>query len=308
MENARQAAARLQDRQKLVDSIARNLEAYQRRLQETDARLIERRDEQQGFAAIISRAQEIEAAYAGWQNARLKLTEIEKIAGQFRESEKQREAPRLEIQADRARLEQERLGLLQAKEAADRSKNEAGEARLLLESARTDLKLAETRLESRALLEASAQEMRQRQTEMRLQNTSLRQEMIDLDERIKTLEASEEAECPLCGQPLLPADRKALIERLKVEGNEKGDRFRENKTAALKLDEELRNLETQVSELNGAEAETRQHTTRAAQFEQKALALEVQASEWQGKGASPRFGGRGAILHRRLTPWQPANG
>lgn len=269
VQNARQASARLQDHQRLVDASARSLEVNTRRLDETDTRLAERRAERQGFSTIIARGQEIEAAYASWQDKLQRLMEIEKIAGKFRESEKQRETPRLEIQSERARLEQERLGLNQSREAAEQNRTESGTACQQLETARSELKLAEIRLEQRAQLEANLQEKRQLQTELRTQNTTLKQEMLELDERIKTLEASEEAECPLCGQPLLPDDRRALIERLKTEGIDKGDLFRENKAAAQRLEEELHNLEAAIAELKNAEAESRQHTARAAQLEQR---------------------------------------
>ena len=285
VQNARQASARLQDHQKLVDASARSLEVNTRRLDETETRLAERRVEQQGFSTIIAQGQEIEAAYAGWQDKLQRLMEIEKIAGKFRESEKQREAPRLEIQSERARLEQERLGLAQSREAAEQNRVESETVRQQLETARSELKLAETRLEERAQLDAFLQEKRQLQTEMRTQNTTLKQEMVELDERIKTLEASEEAECPLCGQPLFPDDRIALLERLKSEGNDKGDLFRVNKATAQGLEEELRSLEAQITELKSAEVESRQHTARAAQLEQRVLTLEAHLLDWELKGA-----------------------
>jgi exonuclease SbcC len=213
---------------------------------------------------------------------------MDQVAARFREQEKLREEPRTEIQAARARLEQELKGLLAEKNQVDCSLDEAAQVNRQLEAARTEMTLGEARLERRARLEANLQARRQSQADLRAENASLKPEMEKLDERIRRLQASEEAECPLCGQPLLSSDREALIERLKVDGKGLGDRFRDNKGKLQELEEDLRDLESQIGELSHVEAEIRQHTARMAQLETQLEAHNRRSEEWQASGA-PRL-------------------
>jgi hypothetical protein len=105
----------------MVEMLRRQLEALQQRAVESTRRLTERQTEKETYTATIQRASQIEAAYHAWQAKKSELEQVEKTAAKFRETEKRREAPRLEIQAAKARLEQELLGL-----AAEQAQVEAG--------------------------------------------------------------------------------------------------------------------------------------------------------------------------------------
>ena len=285
-QTARQAAASLQEQGKLVDAFARQLEGSARRLEETCARLEVRQQEQKTLAAILKSAEEIEKAHADWQKRKVELAQIDTVAAQFREFEKQREEPRTQIQMARARLEQELEGLLGEKERVGRSLGEAAELNTLLGASRTELALAEARLERRDRLDANLQAARQKQADARAENPRLKAEMEELKERIETLAASEEAECPLCGQPLIEVDRLALIERLTGDGKEMGVRYRANLGFMQEVEEQVRDLEGQIGELSRSEADIRQHMARIAQLEQQAETHAKLSAEWDAKGVS----------------------
>jgi DNA repair protein SbcC/Rad50 len=285
VQSARQAEARLQDQQRLVDVVARQFEASVQRMEQIRNRLCERAEERDKLTEIVGLEAVIRTAYAEWQAKKVELEQMEKIAERFRQFDRQREAPRTQIQAAKARLEQEMTGLLSEKEAVDRSLNEAAEWNIQLEAVRTELRLAEARLERRELLGVNLQARRQQQADLRAENTSLKPEMDQLKERIERLKASELAECPLCGQPLATADRLALIDRLQIDGQVLGDRFRENKAALQTLEEEGLDLEAQILELSQTEVEIRQHMARIAQLETQQIGLGKRISEWQAHGA-----------------------
>jgi exonuclease SbcC len=116
LQSIRQLSAALDERSRSVTAQGSQLELTRRRLVEMQNRLGERRQEQGTYAAVVSQAGEIEAAYAAWQEARKELEHWEATASRFREGEKRREEPRLELQAARARLEQE-LATLQIQQA-----------------------------------------------------------------------------------------------------------------------------------------------------------------------------------------------
>jgi exonuclease SbcC len=277
--------AALKEQEKLVEALARQVEAGARRLQEMESRLVARRQEKDGLAALLGRAAQIEAAYAAWQAARAELERLEAVAGRFRQQEKEREAPRLKIQDARSRLEQERQTLLARQAELDSARTEAQRLRLQAELERTEMAVAEGRLERRSRLNENLQEARQRQAEARAENPRLKAEMDELKGRIDQLKAAEGAECPLCGQPLSPSDRLALVERLQASGTEMGDRYRTNQALLQQSDELVRDLEGQIAELAQAEVDLRTHGQALAQLSSRLDLLETAQAAWTSREA-----------------------
>lgn len=285
VQTARQIAATLQEQGRMVEVLRRQLEALQRRVEESSARLGERRSEKEAHAATLQRASQIEAAYNAWQAKKNELEQVEKTAAQFRETEKRREAPRLEIQAARARLEQELQSLLTEQTRVEAGMQEANRLHAEIASVQEELAQTETQLQQRIELDASLQVARQRQADARAENPPLKAEMKELDERIKRLCATEGAECPLCGQPLSNEDRLALIEHLNTQGREMGDRYRANLKALQQSDEGVRVLEAQIAGLSQVEAQIRQHTSRLAQLNSQVEMLEQRRVTWETQQA-----------------------
>ncbi|OGO38331.1 MAG: hypothetical protein A2W35_22010 [Chloroflexi bacterium RBG_16_57_11] len=299
VQNARQVAAALKEQERLVEALARQAEATQRRLLEMENRLVLRQQEKDSLAALLGRAGEIEAAYAAWQAARSELERMEKIAGQFRQQEKQREAPRLEIQAERARLEQERDSLLRRQAEIDATQAEAHSLRQQAEAERTAITVAEARLERRAHLDAQLQAARQSQAEARAENPRLKAEMDELKGRIDQLKVTEGAECPLCGQPLSLYDRADLINRLETQGGELGDRYRLNQALLKQSDDQVRELELQIAGLAPAEADLRLHDQALAQLNSRLELIEAAQAAWTSREA-PRLEELKAALENEI--------
>jgi exonuclease SbcC len=282
--SARKIAATLAEQDRLVNALARQAEAADRRLEEMGIRLGARCRERDSQAEVLRRGEEIESDYAAWQAKRAELENWEEIAGRFREQEKRREAPRSEIQEALARLEQEKESLLQ--QQADIEILEAERTGLAPqeETLRAGLAEIEARLKRKEELDSDLQKARRQQAEARAENPRLKTEMEELKARIDQLSAAEGAACPLCGQPLEAGDRQALIERLNVEGKEMGDRYRANLSLLNRSDEAVLELETQVAKLNQVEAEARDLGGQLAQLEGRLQMLAARRVEWQKKG------------------------
>ncbi len=285
VQTARQIAATLQEQGRMVELLRRQLEALQRRAGESSVRLNERRAEKETHAAILQRASQIVAAYNDWQAKKSELEQVEKTAARFRETEKRREAPRLEIQAARASLEQELRSLLTEGAQVAAGLQEVIRLRGEIEDAQQELAQSEAQLQQRIELDASLQAARQRQADARAENPRLKAEMDELKERINQLRETEGAECPLCGQPLSNEDRLALIERLNVQGREMGDRYRANQNAVQQSDEGVRLLQAQIAGLSTVEGQIRQHTSRLAQLSSQVDMLEQRRSTWEAQPA-----------------------
>ena len=287
----RQIAATLAEQQRLVDTLARQWDHAALRLQELQARLDSRSQERDTFADILGRAAEIEAAYQAWQQKRLELERLDVVASQFREHEKRREAPRLEIQSARARLEQEALTLENQRQELDRTAPEIANLRQQYETTQAEINAFEQQLRQRDALDADLQSVRQSQADLRAENARLKADMDELKTRIDRLSQAEGPDgviiqvCPLCGQPLSPQDRQKLIETLVEQGKEMGARYRSNQTRLRDLDAQSRQVEGQIALLSQVDAQIRLRTQTLAQLASRLEMFEAQGKAWEETGA-----------------------
>ncbi len=106
-ENVQKLQAILTEQQKLVETLQGQLDSAEKTLDQTRVTLAERQQEQEDYAEMLARAEEIEKAYADWQAARANLEAMDELAGQFRQHEALRHEPLAAIRAEEARLTQE---------------------------------------------------------------------------------------------------------------------------------------------------------------------------------------------------------
>jgi exonuclease SbcC len=302
LENIRKVAASLAEQQKLVDTLARQLQVAERRMEELDKRAEQRCREKDAYAVVVSRSEQIEAAYAEWQAQRVELERWDEVAGRFREQEKRREGPRDEINAARARLTQELQTLRAQQEQLDNAQAAAVDLRAKMDVVQQSIRQAETQLERRSQLDGELQAARQRQADARAENPRLKAEMDELKERIDQLAEAEGAVCPLCGAPLSPEERQNLIETLTTQGTEMGDRYRANQTLLRQSDSRVGELEREITELGRAEALLRNQNQTLAQFSSRFEMFEDHKAQWESTGAARLDEVRRVLEEERYAP------
>jgi exonuclease SbcC len=288
LDNVRQVLATLAEQEKLVATLGKQLDAASRRFVDLETRLRGRLEERQVHAQVLERAAEIEAAYAAWEQARADLERWDEIAARYGEHEKRRQAPLDVINTARASLQQELKSLQEGASKAEVARANLGDLKPKIQSVQTAVKAAETELEAQAQLETEREEVRQRQAEAVAENPRLKAEMDDLKARIDQLSAAEGADCPTCGQPLSPEERKRLIDTLTTEGKDMGDRYRENLAYLKEVDQQVQVLEKRSAELKGIETKLSQQKQKLIQLLSQEEVLEVQLEDWRKKGA-PRM-------------------
>jgi exonuclease SbcC len=288
LENMRQGAAILAEQRKLVNNLGDHLEGTARQLEDLLSRAESRRAERKTYANIISRKNEIEAAYQKLLSARTDLEGWDSIAAKFREQEKRRQGPLDEINTTRARLEGELQTLLEQREKIRLQQSETDDLQSQLDSAQNSLAQVKEQVAQRAMIEADLQLARGEQAEAKAENPRLRDDMQQLDERIKRLEVTEGALCPLCGQPLNPNERQKLITELKGQGKEMGDKYRQNQTVMAESEQRVRELEAQITALSEAETELRSQTRVVDQLSTRLGQIEQLVDEWEGS-SGPRL-------------------
>jgi exonuclease SbcC len=284
LDELRKNAAALAEQEKLVSTLAEQVDRAQANLNELNARLALRETEKAGFAELLGRAKAIEKEHKAWQAAKAELERWEDSAAKFREHEGQRAEPRTAIETERARLTAERGALRREGEAAETSATELKAFESQLKTLAETLKEVEGWTKKRERFERELEEARQAQADARAENPRLKAEMDELKERIDQLKATNGATCPLCGQPLTEVDRKRLIDELTEEGGEKGSTYRANTTLLKEADERVAGLESKIAGLkaqeSGAAGQVREYEQVGARLEQTKGQLEA----WEKDG------------------------
>jgi exonuclease SbcC len=310
LEGLRAAAATLAEQHKMVETLQRQAEATGHQLDELEKRRAARLAEKQSYTGLLARAAEIETAYQSWQQQRIELSRLDEVAGRFREFENRRTAPLLEIESERVRLLQDQRLLVDQQTVLQFQQTDLPILEKESAANRQALADTETQLQLRDELQTELALARQRQADARAENPRLREEMEELKSRIDQLTephitplppgeepgAREEAVCPLCGQPLSPADRQRLIEELTQQGKELGDRYRQNQALLKESDQVVHELEGQITALAGVEPERLRMTEILARLNARLESIQASQAEWDTNGA-PRL----AEVQARLT-------
>jgi DNA repair protein SbcC/Rad50 len=262
LQNIKKISATLEEQRKLVSSQARQVEAACRRLELEVQKEQVRLQERDECLALLSRSEEVEAAYQSWQKAREDLENWEEVAAQFREHEKRRLEPLTKINEERVRIESEIRKLEEEKgkvEAIQKEQPGLRERLHGLEQARQEI---QEKLEERSVLEAQLNQARQNQADARAENPRLKEQMEELRERIDRLSVVEDAQCPLCGQPMSEEERLRLVQELQAQGKLMGDRYRANlaflkeaETLVLELENSIQTLSRKEKDLAGIQRE-----------------------------------------------------
>ena len=367
MTSIKQATEALKRQQEQVEKLNAQIVRDTKDLNGLIARQAVRETEQTRFAGIVSNAPSVEAAYQGWQSARVELEKWNLLAEKFRDQEKVRQEPLARIGAEQARMEQERDGLTGRQAAIEegqaqhvRLENDLAVAQKALEEVETRLKVraqleqsqiiitrfreqaklrlpplseinaekarleqelktlekqrdsieiqasalkrlqielgeaqvllaqAEASLDVRKTRELETQAKKERQFILKTSNERLKLEMESLDERIKKLEGTDGAVCPLCGQPLSPEERQKLIDSLRLEGKQKGDEFRKNKSELEGLTREISSAEKELAGFGRIEKDHLFHVTNIGKISERMEANTNAINEWELHGA-PRL-------------------
>ena len=284
LENIRRNAALLNEQRKLAEALFSTLERTRTSLANLEMRLIVKETEHIAYADLVSRTKEIESAYKAWQKARKGLEELDMVAMEFREHDEHRQPLLREIEVEKAKLEQEFDALSNQLSVINEQLSVSSDLEQQIKTAQTSLLEVEAKIKERGELESQRNESREKYAALKVENETLRKEMDETKKRIDSLEDARGATCPLCGQELSEAHRKATLKELNKTGKDKGDQFRANKKELDDIEKKIAGLEAQVAQSANMENERVKYSNMISQLTERFEILHSTAKEWEKSG------------------------
>ena len=285
-------AETFRDRERERHAPLAEIGAEQARLEQERASLLvsekemgDRREQLQRLENEQSQARQALADLDEQLKRRAQLEQSQTIIARFREQAGLRQAPLTEISTEQARLEQERKTLEKQADSIETQRTAIGKLRLELDESQVKLNQTEAQLGEIKELEAQIQSKKELASALKSGNERLKLEMDSLKERILKLEGTDGALCPLCGQPLNPADRGNLIANLQAEGQEKGNEFRRNRAEYENLTSGITELSSRTTGVVQMERSRLFHTGNLSMIQERIQTNQLAVSTWDEKDA-----------------------
>ncbi len=276
---------KLDAQQQTVRALSGQLAAVQNRIESFERQKSERVARLQGHQNTLARADEIKAAFDGYNQLLGRLRQAETQAEQFRPIESDLKAFRQQLEVERQRLTTTAEHLRQ-EEA--RIRQGAADARVLEEQRQEIEQVAATlkqEIVNAADLESLLANLDTRKKALHQENGELKARMKDLADRIAQLAEVAEAVCPLCGQPLTEEHRTELSAELTSKGTSLGDQHRANRKAVEDAEAEEEALRQARRNLDKYKTELLQYQNEIARIELRLQEIRKNEQTWQAEGA-----------------------
>lgn len=283
--NIKNTTAILNEQKKLVQTLEKSFNNLHFSLSTLESKIVEKENEQNDFADLVSRAKEIERLYKAWKKVKEELGELENSASAFREYDEKRQPLLREIEVEKVKLEQEQEGLSNQYSVIGEQLSVVGDLEKQIESAKRSLVEVEKKIAEQDAVEGQRNEAKEKLAGLKSENEILRKEMDEYKIRIDSLEKTDSAECPLCGQELTEAHRKSTLNELNKEGKKKGDTFRANKKEMDEIEKQITDYESRITNYKNLDNERLQFSNAVSTLTLQLDSIHVQSKEWEKLGA-----------------------
>ena len=276
--------------QALLDELANKannldlqVDQKEKALEELRARLIPRTKEQETCYQTLDGEDQLKEDLSKHEKAKKTLAEVDKNAQKFLEEERQRQEPLSEIAGQKARIEQEVSSLTQRESSIQDLLSKLPTLQEDIKEKQEAITRFEENLKARDEKQDELEGALAKLSDARAENPRLLQEMKELEKRIRDLENSEGADCPLCGQPMPEEERESLIKDLKAQGKDMGDRYRDNKALLEKSDQKVKGLQKHIADFSQSEKALRSHTQKFDRLSLDLSQMEVKQEKWESE-------------------------
>ncbi len=258
------------------------------RLEQTEARIAERKAESEDNQRLLEKTGQIEADYRNWRGLQTELEKWNRLANTYHQLLSQRSEISTRVSTEEARLSQEKESLLRDGEELQgflvelptlKEKYE----RLLLEQEEHENQTAN--LPENEKEQAGLQDQR---AELQAENAVLKKRMDEIQERIRDLESAEDSHCPLCGQDLNDTHRREMTSQYRREGMQLGDQYRANLKNIAEMDEKTTALMERISHLRRLLTASGARQQSLGRMKEQMDSIQQRLNEWEKIG-QPRL-------------------
>ncbi len=287
-EQAKNILMQLDDQKKVVDSLSKRVDSDKKQLEALTLKQAAREKDRSTYANTLSQAEVIVKERQQWLDTQIQLKHWDQVAEKFREQERDREKPRLEIETEKARLMQEIKILSEQDAGFKRSAIEAGDFQAKISNLQIAISNLNAQLDDRKGLETELAAAQEQFANAKAENPRLKADMEALKTRIDQLSQSEGAACPVCEQDLNQKDRLLLIEELNLQGLTMGNRHRANRKLLDDAGNLVSRLKSSIADLLSIDEPLREHTRSLDQLTILLEQQEAAQKKWATEGA-PRL-------------------
>uniref|UniRef100_A0A7C4L310 Nuclease SbcCD subunit C n=1 Tax=Bellilinea caldifistulae TaxID=360411 RepID=A0A7C4L310_9CHLR len=289
LDDLRRLAAALEEQHRMVNMLADRLNSAEQKHNAKLQRLEERRREADQLQETLEQAEVIEAAYAAWQASRAELERWNQLAQQFQQLQQQLVEPQTLLESERARLQEELRSLQQQEDQVRQQLDQLAELRNKRQGLMDLQQELKARLEEREQIQQQVLELKEQFASRRVEIGYWQEKMDALTERLERLHADEQSGvCPLCGQPLGAAERKALLKQLEQERKAAQQAAQNLQQQVAQYQRSLQQLEKRLKETHTADLDLQANQRQVSALEARIQQIEERTQEWQ-RGPAARL-------------------
>ena len=289
LDNLRRLALSLEKQQSLVALLFEQYQGAHTNRTQLEDNLAERLEQQQKLHDQLDKAEAIETAYQDWLAEKASLEVFDKLAASFRETQSRRNQPLMVIENEKSRLQTEFRSLQQQESRIQEGASQIPVIETQLQEIAQKQDSITKQLDALEGLEGKLQELKETRARRDAENKRLHEDAEQLKKRIKSLENTEGANCPLCGQPLGTEDRQNLVLTLNEELVTSRKVYGENLEFFKTYEAQRSELESDINRLKELHKEAQQMALSTSQLEERKKQLKSSQLEWQNNGGKRMF-------------------
>ncbi len=289
LDNLRRLASSLERQQSLVALLFEQYQGALTNRTQLEDNLAERLEQQQKLHDQLDKAEAIETAYQDWLAEKASLEVFDKLAASFRETQSRRNQPLMVIENEKSGLQTEFRSLQQQESRIQEGASQIPVIETQLQEIAQKQDSITKQLDALEGLEGKLQELKETRARRDAENKRLHEDAEQLKKRIKSLENTEGANCPLCGQPLGTEDRQNLVLTLNEELVTSRKVYGENLEFFKTYEAQRSELESDINRLKELHKEAQQMALSTSQLEERKKQLKSSQLEWQNNGGKRMF-------------------
>lgn len=295
----------VQHKENELTTVEKRIRTYQNDLTQIESDIERTRSRIDACMEIIELADSIEAGYASLKEAREQSEHLGELLRKMRTYDDDIRAQEAIIDAARAEIEMDATRARTTLEELE--KVIAGDISDELEKIREQIGVLVNVEQRREAVQKQMGELREERSGLEARLKSLTTEGTELNERIDALQKIDEAECPLCGQPLTAKHRQDVLASITADRDAKRTEYKQSTERIATINSTVKQYEREVSDMGDQLAqlpklrstegglarqadERDQAQARYAEVEEalKALEAQLQAEEYAPEARARR--------------------